>query len=213
MPREWTDEQRATASERAKKQWAGRNTAVADRSPAAFIAEQASRPAVETVERSTDEDGQAVKTTHSRPDTVIMYKPLEHGGYEPRTASVASMKLLFNEGWFENCPECHQKHLDAQGIESTDPNLCSARDPVAVILCPVCRLRIYDNMPFEAGQGADPDENVINPDDLAESTAEQRLVAARNLHMWLHHPRSAQERNIPPLPSAIRDEVAEASQR
>ena len=212
MPREWTDEQRAAASKRAKKQWAGRNTAVAERSPEAFIAEQEARAAVETVERSTDEDGQAVKTTHTRPSTIIMYKPLEHGGYEPRTASVTSIKLLLNEGWFENCPECHQKHLDAQGLDSTDPNLCSAREPVAVIVCPVCQVRIYDNMPFETG-AATQDENVITPDDLGESTPEMRLVAARNLHLWTEHPRSAQERNIPPLPSAIRDEVSEASQR
>ena len=210
MPREWTDEQREEASRRAKKQGLGQ---VAERSPEAFIAEHEGRPMVETVEHSTDDDGQAVKTTHTRPGTVTMYKPLEHGGYEPRTASLTSMKMLLNEGWSENCPECHKKHIDAQGLESTDPNLCSAREPVAVILCPVCHVRIYDNMPFEAGQTAEPDKNVINPDDLEESTPEQRLIAARNLHLWLHHPRSAQERNVPPLPEAMRDVVAEASQR
>lgn len=213
MPREWTDEQRAEASRKAKAQGLGKKAAVVERSDLAFIAENEDRPMVETVERSTDEDGQAVKTTHTRPGTITMYKPLEHGGYEPRTASVTSIKLLLNEGWSENCPECHHKHIDAQGIESTDPNLCSAREPVAVILCPVCQVRIYDNMPFETGQPTEADENVITPDDLHESTPEMRLVAARNLHLWLHHPRSAQERNIPPLPEAMRDVVAEASQR
>ncbi|KKK67096.1 hypothetical protein LCGC14_2957470, partial [marine sediment metagenome] len=82
--------------------------------------------------------------------------------------------------------------------------------PVAVILCPVCRVRIYDNMAFDAPSEDGADENVINPDDMVESTPEQRLIAARNLHLWVHHPRSAQERNIPPLPEAMRDMVGEA---
>ena len=71
MPREWTDEQRAKASRKGKERWAGRNAAIAERSPEAFIAEQEARAAVETVERSTDEDGQAGKTTHTRPSTHI----------------------------------------------------------------------------------------------------------------------------------------------
>ncbi len=199
MPREWTDEQRAEASRKAK-----------ERSAAILIAENETRPPVETVERRKDEDGNPVTTTHVRPGTTIMYKPLEHGGYEPRPVSATSIGLLLKEGWAEVCPECHERHIDKQGADSCDPNLCSARPPVAVILCPVCRVRIYDNMPFEAPIAAgEVDENVILPDDIVESTPEQRLTAARNLHMWMHHPRSAQERNIPPLPAALRDMVAE----
>ena len=208
MPREWTDEQRAEASERAKAQHLGNKTAVAERSPAAFIAESEDLPSVETVERTKDEDGNTVVTTHSRAGRVTMYKPLPHGGYEPRTVSVNSVKQLIGEGWAEFCPDCGKKHINAQGVDSTDPNLCSARDPVAVIICPVCRVRIYDNMPFETGAApTEEDENVINPDDLDASTPEQRLIAARNLHLWVNHPRSAQERNIPPLPEALRDMV------
>lgn len=140
-----------------------------------------------------------------------MYKPLPHGGYQPRTVAATAMRMLLGQGWSENCPDCGMKHMDKKGRESSDPNLCSAHPPVAVILCPVCRLRIYDNLPFEEALEAEPDENVIAPDDLQESTPEQRLIAARNLHMWMHHPRSAQERNIPPLPAALRDMVAESA--
>ncbi len=205
MPREWTDEQRAEASRKAKEQGFGQQ-----RSAVAFVAETENQPPVETVELSKDEDGNVVTTKHSQASTVTMYKPLEHGGYAPRRASVHSMKLLLGQGWAENCPECGKKHIDSSGVESSDPNLCSAREPVAVILCPVCHVRIYDNMPFETQAGADEDENVIFPDDLEESTPEMRLTVARNLHLWLSHPRSAQERGIPPLPEAMRDMVAEA---
>ena len=78
---------------------------------------------------------------------------------------------------------------------------------MAVILCPVCRLRIYDNMHAEEAAASDDDPNVIVTTDLQQSTPEQRLVAARNLHMWMLHPRQAQERNLPPLPAALRDMV------
>ena len=193
MPRQWTDEQRAAARERAKAQ--GFGTVVADHT---------------TVEQSQGEDGHAVQTTHSRPGTLIMYKPLEHEGYEPRTVSSTARGMLLSQGWAENCPDCGKKHIDRTGAESTDPNLCSAHPPVAVILCPGCRLRIYDNVHQEAPVGADDDENVIVLDDLEDSTPESRLMAARKLHMWMHHPRSAQERNIPPLPAALRDMVQEA---
>jgi len=215
MPREWTPEQREEASRRAKERLANPTAAAVEvrdiepeRNPAVFIAENENRK-VETVDKSQDEDGNPVTTTHIRPGTIMMYKPLPTGGYEPRLASVSSISMLLRNGWRENCPLCNKKHIDKQGKESADPNLCSARPPVAVILCPVCRVRIYDNMPFEEVAATDDDPNVITPSDLSESTPEQRLIAARNLHLWVHHPRSAQERNIPPLPDAVRDKLPE----
>jgi hypothetical protein len=217
MPREWTEQQRAEQAERARKNFGHdrktpRQASVeitenppAGRSAEVFIAENEGKIA-RTVEETKDTDGNPVKTTHTRPGTIFMYKPLPRGGYEPRLVSVSSIGLLLRNGWAENCPDCGRKHIDKAGKESADPNLCPAHPPVAVIVCPVCRVRIYDNMPFEAVVAeADADENVISPDDLTESTPEQRLVAARNLHMWVHHPRSAQERGVPQPPDAMRD--------
>lgn len=167
---------------------------------------------VRTVDRDESEDGTPVVTTHTRPGTIIMYKPTEHHGYVPRTVAVSSIRLLLGQGWAENCPDCRKKHIDKNGVESTDPNLCSARDPVAFIICPVCRQRIYDNMNFsEPLQGEDEDDpNLIRLGDAQESTPEKRLTAARNLHMWLTHPRTSQEMGLPPLPPAMRDMVPEA---
>ncbi len=225
MPREWTDEQRAEASERAKERGFGRPVAERQagkvevhanppvtRSPAVFIAENEARPMEVTEERAKGEDGSAVTTTHTRAGTLTMYKPLEHGGYEPRTVSAKAISMLLGEGWAEVCPECGKRHLDKQGQETADPNLCSARPPVAVIICPVCHVRIYDNMAREEVEESDEDANVINPGDLQASTPEDRLVAARNLHMWMSHPRSAQERNLPPVPEALRGDMVEARQ-
>ncbi len=225
MPkRVWTDEQRAAARQRALDRGFGKPkaervpgkvevhvNAPVTRSPAVFIAENEARPMERTVEQAKGEDGTAVTTTHTRPGTTTMYKPLEHGGYEPRTVSSTAIGLLLKEGWAEVCPDCNTRHLDKQGRNAADPNLCSARESVAVILCPVCRVRIYDNMAHEPDEVSDEDDNVINPGDLRASTPEERLIAARNLHMWMCHPRSAQERNLPPVPDALRgDMVAEA---
>lgn len=213
MPREWTDEQREVARQRAKAQgFGGRPASVEEhevppvRRDEVFIAEHQGR-VNNTVERSEDSDGNPVTTTHNRPGTLVMYKPQPYGGYAPRVVSVTSIGMLLGQGWAENCPACHGKHIDKKGVESLDPNLCKALPPVAVILCPVCRIRIYDNMPFEEAIPDEDDENVISPGDVQDSTPEQRLIAARNLHLWMHHPRSAQERNIPALPAALRDMV------
>jgi len=217
MPREWTPEQRRAASERAKARGFGRKASVEIvenepvRSDAVFLAENEGVTET-TVDRTKDEDGNPITTTHTRPGTITMYKPLPTGGYEPRLASRTSISMLLRNGWGENCLDCGKRHIDRHGVESADPNLCSAHPPVAVILCPVCNLRIYDNMPFGEQAVAEDDPNVIAPDDLKASTPEQRLIAARNLHLWMHHPRSAQERNIPPVPDALRDMVKEARQ-
>ena len=211
-PRTWSDEQREAARQRAKAQGFGTKAAIEEhevppvRSSEVFIAEQQGR-IEKTVEQAQDEDGNPVKTTHIRPGTLVMYKPLEYGGYEPRTVSATAIGLLLRQGWAENCPDCGKKHIDKKGMESSDPNLCSARPPVGVILCPVCRLRIYDNMRVEEAPASEDDPNVIVTSDLQESTPEQRLIAARNLHMWMLHTRSAQEMNLPPLPAALRDMV------
>ncbi len=225
MPRVWTDEQRAAARQRALERGFGRPVAERQpgkvevhanapvtRSPAVFIAENEARPMEVTEERAKGEDGSAVTTTHTRAGTTTMYKPLEHGGYEPRTVSSKVIAMLLGEGWFELCPDCKGRHLDKQGLNSSDPNLCTAREPVAVIICPVCQVRIYDNMAREAAVVASDDKNVINPGGLQVSTPEDRLVAARNLHMWMSHPRSAQERNLPPVPEALRGDMVEARQ-
>ena len=152
-------------------------------------------------------DGE-VMTTHTRPGTVVMYKPTESHGYTPRTVSVSAIRLLLRQGWREVCPDCGQRHIDKNGRDSTDPNLCSAREPVAVRVCRVCTKRIYDNrqFTFDGKMGGD-DENVIEDEAYEASTSEQRTKASLDLHYWTWHPREAQMMNIPPLPKALQPAV------
>ena len=165
---------------------------------------------VQSQETIESEDG-GVLTTHTRPGTLIMYKPTERHGYVPKRVSGSAVRLLLRQGWREVCPECNSRHLDADGVESTDPNLCGAREPLAVRVCRVCDKRIYDNIGFtDTDKEVESDDpNVIQDETYADTTPEQRTQASLNLHYWIKHPRQAQMMNVPPLPVAMRDMVEE----
>ena len=172
-----------------------------------FLAEHEGRME-KTVEEVKAEDG-PVQVTHSRPGTIVMYKPTERQGYVPRTVSVSALRLLLRQGWKRVCPDCDGQHLNKDGVASTDPNLCKARDPVAVRICPVCQKRIYDNMQFNEVAESD-DLNVIKDDTYKLTTGETRTRVSLNLHLWMRHPRQAQMMSIEPLPTALREMVEEA---
>ena len=224
MPREWTDEQRAEARQRALDRGFGKPVAdrqagkvevhanaPVTRSTAVFIAENEARPMEQTVDQGKGEDGNVVTTTHTRAGTLMMYKPLPYGGYEPRTVSATAIGMLLDEGWAELCPDCGKRHIDKQGHESTSPNLCSARDPVAVRECPVCQKRIYDNVGFqEAAEGEEGDPNLIKEEAYTQSTGATRTKASLDLHLWQKHPRRAQMMKVPPLPAAMSDMLEKA---
>ena len=169
-----------------------------------FIAQHESRM-VRSQETIQGEDG-GVLTTHTRPGTLVMYKPTERQGYVPKTVSGSAIRLLLRQGWREFCPDCNAGHFDKNGVESPDPNLCSARDPVKVGACRVCGKRVYDNM-VATEVPEDDDPNLIDDEMYTKTTPEQRVRASLNLHYWLRHPRQAQMMNLPPLPTALRDLV------
>ena len=174
-----------------------------------FIAQHEGRM-VRDEDRAQDEDGNHVTTTHTRPGTLVMYKPTEKQGYVPKVVSGSAVRLLLRQGWREFCPDCNGRHIDKNGVESSDPNLCSARDPVKVGVCRVCDKRVFDNQGFTEMPESD-DPNVIDDEMYTRTTPEQRVRAALNLHYWLRHPRQAQMMNLPPLPTALRD-LVEGSQ-
>lgn len=166
---------------------------------------------VQSRDETATEEGTVV-TTHKRPGTLVMYKPTERSGYVPKRVSGSAVRLLLNQGWHKICPECNSRHVDKNGEDSTDPNLCDAREPLAVRICRVCDKRIYDNLGFantDKEVGAD-DPNVIQDYDYTKTSPEQRTLASLNLHYWLRHPRQAQMMNLPPLPTALK-ELAESS--
>ena len=166
------------------------------------------------LDESHDSEG-GVTTWQMRPGTVTMYKPVRTRpdgtkDYQPRTVSVTAISLLLQNGWSENCPTCGGQHLDREGNPTNDPNACSAVERSAVRVCPVCGHRIYDNL----GTGAadftgEDDPNVIAADTVASTPAERTLMSL-HLHMWHWHKNEAMMRGIPPLPTAIRDALADA---
>ena len=169
------------------------------RSPAMLIAENEGKM-VTTVEQSQGEDGAAITTEHRRPGTVVMYKPVGKR-YEPRVVAGSAIRVNLTNGWREFCPLCEDKHLDKNGQESTDPNLCAAQDPVAVRVCPVCQKRIYDNIRFSEQAEYDPtDLNVIKDDTSGDTTGASRTAISLNEHLWLRHRRQAEMMGTPLSP-------------
>ena len=178
--------------------------------PEVFIAEHEGKQET-TRETAADEDGNAVTTTHTRSGRMTMYKP-HSGGYAPRTVSTSALRQLLRQGWREVCPDCNKAHLNSKGEHSCDPNLCDARPPVAVRICPVCQHRIYDNVAPEPEGGIDEDDpNVINEAAYTKSDGASRTKDALDVHMWRWHPRRAHELGVAPLPTALRDMVGEES--
>ena len=219
MAREWTDEQRAVASQRAKAQGLGKKASVEEvdldarratvDSAEVFLAKNEGAM-IESVDTVKGEDGTPVTTTHKRAGTLTMYKPTETQGYAPRTVSSTAIRMLLKQGWAEHCPECNGEHLDKNGTPSSDPNLCKARPSVKVRVCRVCQKRIYDNVRFsEEVVGAEDDPNVIVDDTYDVSTPESRTTIMLNLHYWLRHPRQAQMMGVAPMQGALAEMVAE----
>lgn len=183
------------------------NTPVGD-DPTVFIAEHEGKRETIT-ETAAGEDGTPVTTTHNRSGRMVMYKPFS-GGYAPRTVSTSALTQLIRQGWKQFCPDCESPHLDKNGQHSKDPNLCKARPPVAVRVCPVCQHRIYDNTTVdEAAASADDDPNVIQEAAYTTSDGASRTKDALDVHMWRWHPRQAHEQGVPSLPSALKDMVGE----
>lgn len=178
-------------------------------SQTAFMAKNQGRED-RTQETITTEDGTGV-AVHTRPGTVVMYKPTERSGYMAKTVSVSAMPMLFHQGWQEFCPDCRDHHVDRNGAITTDPNACRARNPVGVAVCPVCSKRVYDNMTAKEVLEPQNDPNVIDLDMSASSDPKTRLQQKMGLHLWVRHPEWAQANGVPQLPTAFRDMVESAT--
>lgn len=175
------------------------------KSPEVLIAENENRP-VKTEETISGEDGD-VQVTHTRPGTLVMYKPTETQGYVVRTVSGSAVGQLLLQGWKEFCPDCKGKHLDKNGVASTDPNLCKAREPVAVRVCQVCDKRIYDNLRFRNLDDVEEDDPNVIKEEFGATTGADRTRVTLNIHYWVRHALWAQMMGLDPLPAAVAAEM------
>ena len=183
-----------------------------------FLAENAGRRRNQATQRDDldgghDTLGVTIIETN-RPDTIYMWKPGRRRPdgtteYTPRLISVVAIGENLRNGWKQHCPDCGLDHIDRNGIISSDPNLCPARPPVMLRLCPVCGKRIYDNLTPDSylSEEDSEDPNVIKDESYTATTPEERTAAQLNLHMWLRHPQQAMMRGLPPLPTALREVV------
>lgn len=189
MTREWTDEQRAAASERAKAQWASqKTTAPSDAqmlmAQAQSTAEQVSTQRLEDVVEAEVLGDDRGDVTHTQPGKVRVYKPTPYG-YKPREIPVTGLAQALDGGFLPNCPDCHGQCGD--GV-----NDCPGREKRAYRQCPVpqCRKKVYDFIQGLDVEDAD-DPMKIEDDAYALSTPELRTKALMDKHMLVLHPNEA----------------------
>ena len=161
----------------------------------------------QTVERFQDTElsyGEAT-ISHSSPGRVLMWKPLENGGYTPRIVSESAKGLNLQAGWRISCPDCGTNHEDSP-YPPGDPNSCPGKAPVAVRICPVCGKRITDNVLVDrTAVLADAlDAAMIIRDDYVATTPEVRTRLKLEEHLWVFHPRQARARGVTEIPTALK---------
>jgi hypothetical protein len=187
MPREWTDEQREEARQRAKKHNFGRKAAVTQgpSAEALLLAQAQAKPSVVTTENIT-EDKEDGNVTHTKPGLVRVYKPTAYG-YKARYIPATNVPMALSNGFLARCPDC--------GGECGDgPNDCPNRPKRMYRTCPVpqCGKKIFDYEPKEIeALENDADPMAIRDDSYMQSTPELRTKAVLDKHMLMRHPNEA----------------------
>lgn len=166
--------------------------------------------------RSTQEsvelgDGEA-NIDYSGPDRVLMWKPVLNDNLEIRDfvpRAVPSTRILLNqaEGWRSTCPFCNTNH-EGSPLPPSDPNSCPAKGKVAVMLCPVCSVRITDERETVMRDPIMVDgEQVLEADFSGLTTPQERLQQKLRIHLWMRHPQRAEMMGIPELQGSYREAV------
>lgn len=138
--------------------------------------------------------------THTRPDTVTMYKPTPQGKkiiYTARQVPVTSIQVNLLNGWRAHCPHCGGDH-------GAELNACPALEPVKYRICPICGKEVGDTRVSTGYVESEEDDNpnVIRDDAYASTTPEMRTKAALDLHIWRRHEQEAREMGLPALVGA-----------
>ena len=201
MPREWTEDQRAEASQQAKKRWAKQggqraSVTVAPSAEQMLISQaQATPPQVTTqdlrdvMDKETVGDDRGV-VSHTKPSKVRVYKPTPYG-YKAREIPVTNLAQALEGGFLPHCPDCNEAGIP--GADCGDgPNDCPNREKRMYRVCPVpqCGKKIHDYLQDIEVTDED-DEMKIVDDSYMQSTPELRTKSVMDKHMLVLHPNEA----------------------
>lgn len=190
--REWTEEQRREARERALARGFGKKAEVvtAPSAEQVLLAKSQDTPAIHTEEDLAAVAGKDVTqgdsgtVTHTTPGKVRVYKPTPYG-YRAREIPVTNYSNALRNGFRAECPDCGGQCGD--GI-----NDCPVREKRAYRMCPIpgCGKKVYDyeRTEIEAAKGDAGDPHMIQDDAYIEATPQLRTKAALDKHMLGRHP-------------------------
>ncbi len=188
MPREWTEEQREEARQRAKKHNFGKKATVTQgpSEEALLLAQAQGKPSVVTTDNISEED-ETGTVTHTKPGLVRVYKPTPFG-YKARYIPATNVPMALKNGFLARCPDC--------GGECGDgANDCPQRPKRMYRTCsvPQCGKKIFDfeQQEIDALEGDQNDPMAIRDDAYMQSTPELRTKAVMDKHMLLIHPNEA----------------------
>ncbi len=188
MPREWTEEQREEARQRAKRHNFGKK-AVVTQGPsdeALLVAQATAAPAVVTKDDISDE-GERATVTHTKTGRTRVYKPTAYG-YKARYIPNTNVPMALSNGFLAKCPDCGGECGD--GV-----NDCPNRPKRMYRICPVpqCGKQIFDfeQKDIDALEGDEGDPMAIKDDAYMQSTPELRTKAVMDKHMLAIHPNEA----------------------
>ena len=201
MSREWTKEQRAEASQKAKERWqkGGGQRAAITEAPSAeqmLISQaQATAPQVSTQDLSDVMEKGALgddkgTVSHTKPGKVRVYKPTPYG-YRAREIPVTNLSQALKGGFLPHCPDCN-----AAGIPAADcgdgPNDCPNREKPMYRKCPVPPCGEEVDGYLQASEIMDEVDAMKLRDDADEqSTPALRTKSVLDKHMLVLHPNEA----------------------
>ncbi len=198
MVREWTDDQRVEARERAIKQGLGRKGEIteAPSAEAMLLAKAQGTPPQQTTEELSaviDKEtmgGDRGTIDHTKPGLVRVYKPTAYG-FKPRRIPVTNLAQALKGGFLPHCPDCNPRGIDGEDC-GDGINDCPAREKRAYRVCPIpqCGKQIYDYQQDIAGE-QDEDAMRIDDDAYMQATPALRTKSVLDKHMLSLHPNEA----------------------
>ena len=195
--RQWTDEQRKAASDRAKARGFGGNTqpvAAAATPEQVLIAKQQATAPVRTQEDLREligkEEQELVEkgtVTHQRPDRVAVWKQTRNG-WQRREIPGTALNQALASGFKARCPDCGGECGD--GV-----NDCPGRENTAFRRCPVCARPIFD-LEIQHDTEGEAEEAEIRDESFSQTTPTVRTKVKLEAHMIAYHPAEAQAYGI-----------------
>ena len=175
-------------------------------SPEAMLGALHRNKMIETAEdghlliRNAPNRGESMTVTHKTAGKVTLYKPVTNtkgAVLSWRRVSVKSTDFdaCILQGWRATCGSCN-------GYCGNEPNDCPARPKRQYRICPICHVRVYDQVDDQGDMPVTDDPLAIQDTTFMVTTAEMRTRVLLETHIRTWHPQEGLAYGIQPLAPA-----------